>query len=88
MKRLVYAEDPRPIDEDTPSPVSNMSRAWLRHLFKCDEPLAGVTAAIHNLAYYHRLMRRMREAITAGTFDDFVQTYRATYDTKGPADER
>ena len=88
MKRLVYAEDPRPIDEDTPSPVSNMSRAWLRHLFKCDEPLAGVTAAIHNLAYYHRLMRRMREAITAGTFDDFVQTYRATYDTKDPADER
>jgi queuine tRNA-ribosyltransferase len=88
LKRAIYARDPLPIDPTTPSPASDCSRAWLRHLFKCNEALAGITTALHNLAYYMRLMQRIREAITAGTFSDFAETFRATYDPKGPADER
>ena len=88
LKRAIYAEDDRPIDATTPSPVSTCSRAWLRHLFKCGEPLAGVTAAIHNISYYMQLMQRLRAEISAGTLDAFVTTYRQTYDPRGPADER
>jgi queuine tRNA-ribosyltransferase len=30
---------------------------------------------LHNLYFYNKLMERIREAISAGSFDDFYNTY-------------
>jgi|TARA_Y100000991_G_C21849042_1_gene295805 queuine tRNA-ribosyltransferase len=40
----------------------------MRHLFLAGEMLGPILASIHNLTFYQRLMRRLREAIVAGQF--------------------
>jgi queuine tRNA-ribosyltransferase len=79
VKRLEHAEDPRPVDPDTPSPASRVSRAYIQHLLKSGEMLGGQLLSLHNLAYYQRLMARMRSAICAGQFTAFAETFRANY---------
>ena len=49
----------------------NYSRAYLRHLFRCNEILAARLNTIHNLYYYQTLMRGIRGAIEAGSFESF-----------------
>jgi queuine tRNA-ribosyltransferase len=44
------------------------SRAYLRHLDRCNEILGSHLNTIHNLWFYQRLMADMREAIAAGGF--------------------
>ena len=78
IKRAEYGSDAGPLDPDTRSQASRVSRAYLHHLFKAGEMLGGQLLSIHNLAYYRRLMARMRAAVRAGRFAAFVTTYRAT----------
>jgi len=49
------------------------SRAYLHHLIKSDEPLGWHLLVTHNLAFYHRLTREMRENIITGTFERFYE---------------
>ncbi len=79
IKRAEHAGDPRPLDADTPSQASRVSRGYLNHLFKAGEHLAGQLLSIHNLAYYRRLMARQRAAIRGGRFAEFVERFRATF---------
>jgi queuine tRNA-ribosyltransferase len=79
LMRLEHRTDPRPIDPATPSEASDLSRGYLRHLLKSGEMLGGQLVSLHNLAYYQRLMTRLREAITAGTLDAFVADFRIRY---------
>jgi len=72
IKRQEFRRDPRPLDPACPCEACrDYSRAYLRHLFVSDEILGHRLNTIHNLTYYLRLMQRMREAITAGTFGAF-----------------
>ena len=67
-----HAADPRPLDPDCPHPVARTySRAYLHHLSKANELLAGTLLSEINIAYYQTLMAGMREAIAAGRFADF-----------------
>ncbi len=45
----------------------SFSRAYIRHLFNVEEILGLSMLSLHNLAYYLGLMKRIREAIAAGT---------------------
>lgn len=76
-KRAEFAKDPRPLDPDTPSEASRLTRGALRHLLKSGEALGGVLIALHNLAYYQRLMRRLRAAILTDQLDRFATAFRA-----------
>ena len=87
VKRLEYADDPRPVDPETPSQASRVSRAYLQHLLKSGEILGGQLLSVHNLAYYRRLMARMRVAIRAGRFNTFADKFRATYVDREPEPE-
>jgi queuine tRNA-ribosyltransferase len=42
------------------------SRAYLRHLDRCNEILGSRLNTIHNLHFYIRLMEQLREAIARG----------------------
>lgn len=53
---------------------STFSRAYISHLVHANEMLGGHLATIHNLRFYQRLMRAIRESIFSGTFDEFAKS--------------
>jgi queuine tRNA-ribosyltransferase len=55
----------------------NYSRAYLRHLDRCNEILGARLNTIHNLHYYLDLMRRVRTAIECGGFGRFAAGFLA-----------
>ena len=76
MKNSPHKDDTRPISDDCDCyTCSNYSRAYLHHLFKCNEILGSRLATIHNLHYYQFLMAGLRAAIEQGTLSDFVNTF-------------
>lgn len=67
IKQARYAGDLRPLDPACRcSTCQNYSRAYLRHLFLANEPLALRLSTIHNLGFYLELMRRLRFLILSG----------------------
>ena len=57
----------------------NFSRAYLRHLFMAGEMTGGTLNTLHNLSFYLDTMRRIREAIAFGRFEDFRQSFHQTF---------
>ena len=87
MKNLTYETDPRPMDEECACPACrNFSRAYVRHLFKSNEMLAGRLTVIHNLYFYNTLAERIRESLDNGTFADFRKQYSTLLSQKAPED--
>lgn len=67
-----YQTDDRPIEEGCQCPTCrHFSRAYVRHLLKAGEMLSQRLLVQHNLWFYNNLMVKIREAIEAGTFDEF-----------------
>lgn len=65
----VYKDDQNPIDPELEnSPVGHYSRAYLHHLFKCEELLAYRIATLHNLYFLLKLMKDIRSAIAHDEF--------------------
>ncbi len=52
---------------------TQFSRAYLRHLFQCQEILFSRLATLHNLTYYLRLTAEARAAILEGRYEAFVR---------------
>ena len=70
VKAARYAMSDEPIDAECGCEVCQRhTRGYIRHLFQVGEPTACRLVSLHNIAWTLRLMDRMREAITAGTFD-------------------
>ena len=63
IRNARHQDDPRPLDEETPSPVSGYSRAYLHHLFKANEMLGPILLTLQNLCFYQRMMARLRLAV-------------------------
>ncbi len=55
----------------------NYSRAYLRHLDKCNEILGARLNTIHNLYYYQKLMRELRDAIHKQRLSAYVEAFYA-----------
>ncbi len=69
LRNSKHKTDSRPLEPDCPCyACRRFSRAYLRHLFLSDEMLGPILVSLHNIAYYHRWMRRIREAISNGSF--------------------
>ena len=78
IKNARHADDPRPLDEDCTCPACrNYSRAYLHHVFRANEMIAGMLLTWHNLHYYQEIMQGMRDAIAAGTFDAWQADFHA-----------
>jgi len=75
IKQARYREDERPLDPNCNCKTCQYySRAYLRHLYQCNEILAMRLNTLHNLHFYLQLMRDSRDAILAGNFSAFRQT--------------
>ncbi|SIN78038.1 tRNA-guanine transglycosylase [Sulfurivirga caldicuralii] len=78
IRNAVYKHSTQPLDPDCDCyTCRNYTRAYLHHLDRCGEILGARLNTIHNLHYYQHLMRQMREAIEAGTFEAFVADFYA-----------
>jgi len=85
IRNARHEADTQPLDaECTCYTCTHYSRAYLRHLDRCNEILGARLCTIHNLHYYQVLMQGMRDAIEASRFDQFVQDFKARTGT--PAD--
>ena len=77
LRRGVYKLSEDPLDPDCECETcKNYSRAYLHHLYKSEELLGWKLMTTHNLTFYHRLMKEMREAILAERFLEFYNTRR------------
>ena len=78
LKSARFAEDETPLDADIACPASrDYAKAYLHHLVKSGEILAGVLLSWHNLAFYQALMGRMRQSIREGRFEAFRREFHA-----------
>lgn len=76
MKNARHAADPRPLDERCTCPTcANYSRAYLHHLFRCEEILGPMLLTQHNLHYYQTLMADLRAAIEQGKLQSFAAQF-------------
>jgi queuine tRNA-ribosyltransferase len=81
IRNAKHRNDTSPLDENCDCyTCKNYSRSYLHHLDKCNEILGARLNTIHNLRYYQRVMQGLRDAIDAGTLDEFVQEF---YEQKG-----
>ena len=78
IRNAVHQSDTRPLDQDCDCyTCRNYSRAYLRHLHRCNEILGARLNTIHNLYYYQTLMRDIRTAIENGGFASFRDDFYA-----------
>jgi queuine tRNA-ribosyltransferase len=78
IKNARHAMDTAPLDPLCDCyTCSNFSRAYLRHLHRCNEILGARLNTIHNLYYYQQLMAGLREAIEQQRLASFVDDFYA-----------
>ncbi len=86
IKRSIYKEDFTPLDPNCDCETCrNYTRAYLHHLFRCNEGLGQRLLSIHNLRYLVSLMEQVRKAIEEDRFLDFKNDYlkRMQFDERG-----
>ena len=72
IKKQEYEEDFGPLDSECDCyTCKNYSRAYLRHLFRCNEGLGSRLMSIHNLRFLLSLTEQARKAIREDRFGDF-----------------
>ena len=78
IRNAAHQADTGPLDPACPCyTCRNYTRAYLRHLDRCNEILGARLNTIHNLAYYLDLMARIRAAIEAGRYPEFAAEFLA-----------
>ncbi|MEI6345918.1 MAG: tRNA guanosine(34) transglycosylase Tgt [bacterium] len=80
IENAQYREDMRPIEDDCACyACQHYTRAYIAHLFRADEMLAGTLASTHNLHFIVNLVDRMRKGIEDGTFFELKREFLSTY---------
>ena len=87
LRNQCHRRDGRPLEPDCPCAACQHSRGYLHHLFKAGEMLGPILLTAHNLTYYQRLMREIREAIEAGEFAAYFRRKMALWQVQPDAEE-
>lgn len=81
LRSARYADDQGPIDPECDCPVCiRHSRAYVRHLLRCNEITGLVLTTIHSVYFYISLMSRIRSSIQDGSFASWADNFLATYE--------
>ena len=73
-----YARDTRPLDEHCGCyTCRHYTRAYLRHLDRCNEILGARLNTLHNLCYYQDLMCELRTAIAQDRLESCIREFYA-----------
>ena len=80
LRNARFAADPRPLDPECPCPLcTRHARAYLHHLFRCEEMLGPMLLTWHNVQYYQDLMRGLRAAIMEERLEAYAAALRARW---------
>lgn len=80
IRNAPFKDDFTPVDPTCDCyACKNFTRAYIRHLIKCDEILGGRLLSIHNVRYLERLAARIREAIMQDRYLDFKENFMRGY---------
>ena len=73
LRNSTYKSDINPLDPECECyTCQHYSRAYLHHLDKCKEILGSHLNTIHNLTFYQRVMREIREHIELGDIEEWA----------------
>ncbi len=85
IRNAKYARDFRPLDEKCDCyTCTNYSRAYIRHLVKCDETFGFRLTSYHNLYFLLKLMENIREAIRQDSLLDYRNQFFEEYGLNKP----
>ncbi len=80
ITKSIYKEDFTPIEDDCKCyTCTHYTKAYLNHLFKAKEFLAGRLATIHNLYFMQHFILDIRNAIKEGRFKEFYESFKSQY---------
>ena len=83
IRDLKYAEDFTPLDDECDCYCcKNYTKAYLRHLYKCDETFGKRLLSIHNIRFLIHMMEEARKAIQEDRFGDFKDEFIQKYGDK------
>jgi queuine tRNA-ribosyltransferase len=83
IRNSSFMEDFSPLDKECDCyACKNFSRAYLRHLFNTEEMLGLRLLSLHNIHFYLKLMRGIREAIAQDRFREFKQEFLGKYNNQ------
>ncbi len=75
-----YREDMTPIEDDCECyTCKNYTRAYIAHLFHGKEMLAGTLASIHNIYFIVNLVKKIRQSIIDGNFEEYKKDFLKNY---------
>ena len=78
LRNARHADDMAPLDAACSCPTCrHYGRAYLHHLIKAGEMLAGMLLTAHNLHYYQSLMSDIRQAIENDAVDAYADKFQA-----------
>ena len=76
LRNACFQDDTAPLDDQCACPAcQHYTRAYLHHLFRAGEMLGAMLLTYHNIYFYQDLMRDIRKAIEAGTYEDFAAEF-------------
>lgn len=80
IKNAQYERDFTPLDAECGCyTCRNYSKAYLRHLFKCNEILSAMLLSNHNLYFLVNMMKNIRTAIEEERFTEYKKEFYAAY---------
>lgn len=80
IKNAKYERDFTPLDHQCDCyTCRNYSRAYLRHLFKCNEILSAMLLSNHNLHFLVNLMKNIRKSIEEDRFTEYKKEFYEKY---------
>ncbi len=83
LRNSKMKEDKRPLDEECECFVcKKYSRSYIRHLLMLKESNGFRLASYHNIYFITNLIKKVREAIKEGKFDEFLNEFRKNYQEK------
>jgi queuine tRNA-ribosyltransferase len=80
IMNLEFRSQNEPIKKDCDCyTCQNYSRAYISHLFRGKEMLAGTLASIHNIHFLVNLVKNIRQSILDDNFEEFKTSFLADY---------
>jgi queuine tRNA-ribosyltransferase len=80
IRNARFAEDQEPLEPGCPCPTcTKFERAYVHHLVRSGEILGAMLMTEHNLWFYQKLMKGLRDAIAARILDSHAAHFLARY---------
>ena len=80
IRNSKYKNSNNSLDEKSDNPICReYSAGYIHHLFNAKEMLGGMLLSLHNIYFYQKLMREIRESIESDTFLQFSKNFLSNY---------